>query len=489
MAGNPYLNTEPDMNDQAANIQNVFAKNRAEELGYDLWEYFVIPPFYNTLDVDDPTKPRLFIGGRGCGKTMLLRYWSHQSAFSPKRHTLSAQDLKHIGLYWRADTQFASAMSDRNIAPDTWAAAFTHMAALIIGMEVINSLFSVADNPARLLSKELLTQVELPRLKAFDPSLPTSIIDLRNDLKDRLRTFESWVNDVRKAVEPTFLPGRNFILALIEELRNSIPAFATTTFLVFVDEYENLCPYQQEIINTWLKHSEAPLIFNIAMKRHAFETLRTTGPESLSDIHDFRTHDLEGHFSHHGSETFFAEIFLLKLVQVGLHEVPIVPEELRMRSKLSDRSDPVYREKAIRAVEALLPDVSQHELADKVFKNAALSKKLLDRISSALAERKSDLIVNSFVSTRFPEASIIMPALLIRKRNTPEEIATEFGKLEAGKDNKFTGRTNWIQNNFVGSLLQLYEPYDRACPLYAGFHTFLRLSRGNIRHFLELCHK
>ncbi|MCU1302752.1 MAG: hypothetical protein JWQ87_3036, partial [Candidatus Sulfotelmatobacter sp.] len=48
---------------------------------------------------------------------------------------------------------------------------------------------------------------------------------------------------------------------------------------------------------------------------------------------------------------------------------------------------------------------------------------------------------------------------------------------------------DWVHNNFVGALLQLYEPFARACPFYAGFRTFCLLSRRNLRHFIELIHK
>ena len=88
-----------------------------------------------------------------------------------------------------------------------------------------------------------------------------------------------------------------------------------------------------------------------------------------------------------------------------------------------------------------------------------------------------------------PEASVVAPALLHRKNLEPDEIVREFNALEAGEDNRFTGTADWIHNNFVGCFLQLYAPYDRACPLYAGFDTSILLARGNLRHFLELCHK
>src|ERR1700760_1588738 len=126
------------MSDTASSIQNVFSQNRAEELGSDVWRHFVVPPFYNRLGVDDAKKPRVIIGGRGCGKTMLLRYWSHQSMFSRSRVDFSEGETNQIGLYWRADTQFASAMFERDVPVDVWQAGFLHMVALIIGMEVLD---------------------------------------------------------------------------------------------------------------------------------------------------------------------------------------------------------------------------------------------------------------------------------------------------------------------------------------------------------------
>ena len=108
-------------------LTQLFAMNRAEELGYDVWEQFVVPPFFEKLSVGNTRKPTVIIGGRGCGKTMLLRYLSHESTFSPSRPRIPKEALSHIGLYWRADTQFASLMQRRELPDDVWAAAFKHL--------------------------------------------------------------------------------------------------------------------------------------------------------------------------------------------------------------------------------------------------------------------------------------------------------------------------------------------------------------------------
>lgn len=477
------------MSEAIKSAQSIFSKNRAEELGYDVWQHFVVPPFYQQLEIQDATKPRLIIGGRGCGKTMLLRYWSHQSKFSVLRDDLSERELLQIGLYWRADTQFASAMAERDVSSDTWEAAFSHLAALIIGIEIMSSLQSISTNKSPFLASMKPEAIDLGRLQAFDQTLPRSVSDLHDALEERLWSFESWVNDVRKCAEPSFLPGQKFVLALIQEVQRQLPELKDSTFFVYVDEYENLRPYQQQIINTWLKHSEAPLIFNLAMKRNAFETLRTTGSESLSDIHDFRIHDLEKYFLIEDAQVFFAEILFLKLANAGVGTPPVSIVDLRDVSKLPERRSIKYKKLIVDAIEEILPDVSHQQLALNVMQDELLVRKLKTRIQTVLNQRQSELPVETFLRPHLAEASIITPALLSRSKSKPEEIAAELNRLEKGEGNHFTGRRNWIQNNFIGSLLQLYEPYDRACPFYAGFHTFIKLSRGNIRHFLELCHK
>lgn len=477
------------MNEVTEKLQSVLSKNRAEELGYDVWKHFVIPQFYPHLDLQTARKPRLIIGGRGCGKTMLLRYLSHQSMFSSARPNIPSDATSHIGLFWRTDTHFASLMSGRNVPEDTWDVAFSHMASVILGIEVLDSLESIARSKSPALSREDISKLNFNHLRAFDPELPSSHAALRSKLQESLWTFESWVSNVRKVDEPKFLPGDKFILAIISEIRQQFPLLKDSNFFVYVDEYENLQVYQQKIINSWLKHSESPLIFNIAMKRNAFEILDTTGPERLSDIHDFRKHDLEEYILDENPALFFAEILFLELSIAGVLDPPISVGNLRDPSKLSERKEEKYVQKALSAAQDLFPDVPHGELARTVFQEPSLSNKLRENIEKALIKRGSVVGIDRFFRPHIPEASIVAPAILNRKNQKPELVAEEMDRLERDEENKFTGSTDWIQNNFIGSLLQLYKPYKRACPFYAGFRTFRLLSRGNIRHFLELCYK
>ena len=474
--------------DETSAIQNALVKNRAEEFGYDVWKHFAVPPFYDKLDLAGAKKPRIIVGGRGCGKTMLLRYLSHQSAFSRERQAVPSESLRHIGLYWRADTQFAAAMNGRGIADDVWHSAFNHLLAVTNGIEVIGSLHSIANSKAGVISTSDFQQIRLDDLTPYIGSCPLTLDALRSHLEVCLRQLRMWVNNVRSAPKPLFLPGAPFVLDIIKAVQKTIPGLAASTYFVYLDEYENLSTYQQRIVNTCLKHSEAPLIFNLAMKRNAFVTRETLGTESLMEIADFRMHNLEDYLRE-DFEVFAAEILFLI---IGAETPSLAPFDLailRDPASLPQRREHAHRRTVLHAAERLFPDVPHRELAKMALGDAAIRRSLSERVAKALRARGEAVPPELLYDERFPEASIVVPALLHRPKIGPAAVVREFASLREGRDNKFTGATNWIHNNFVGCLLHLYGPHSRTCPFYAGFHTFCHLSRGNIRHLLELCHK
>jgi hypothetical protein len=472
-------------------IHAVLSKNRAEEIGHDVWEQFVIPPFFDNLEIFSTRKPKIIIAGRGCGKTMLLRYLSHQSAFSPRRPHIPDEAYSHIGLYWRADTQFTNAMTKRSIPDDVWQSAFNHLLALVLGEQLLESLRSIALSRATAINQADLESLTFDSLAGAYEEFPHRYVDLRKELRRQLLRFQAWVNDARKQSEPTFLPGHHFLIALVSAVREAVPSLAEAIYAVYIDEYENLLPYQKETIHTALKHSEAAhgLIFNLAAKRNVMEGRRTTGTESLANIHDWRYHDIEHYLRDAGFELFAAEIIFLKLALVRVEDVPIDVPMLRDPNRLSERRTADYVSRVLATVERMFPHLTEEGLADEVFREDALLNRLKRRIQRALVHRGSNAKPALFLAEDQRKAAIIMPALLSRQSLTVDEILTELSALRAGVPNKFSSQADWVHNNFIGSLLQLYDPYSRACPFYAGFARFCEMSEGSIRHILELCHQ
>ena len=470
-------------------IKQVFSTNRAEELGFDVWDNFVLPPFFDSLSVGESRKPKVIVGGRGCGKTMLLRYLSHESTFSKNREEIPKDAVSHIGLYWRADTQFARSMECRGVADDTWAAAFRHLIGIVVAIEVVRSIESIGNRNRTTGLDFDLADLDVSSLESYAVDFPNRFDGIRAYLERALIQFEVWVNDVRGTQQPSFIPGHGFVRRLVQILRDKLPDLRDSVFYVYIDEYENLAVYQQRIINTWLKHSEPPLIFNLAMKRNGFKTRATEGDESLNDIHDFREIDLEAFDLETEYPTFAAEIFLHRLGRVGVSTPEISPDLLKDPVMLTKRRSSEYRERVQNRAKAIFPSKSARELAMTVFSDQTLKRRLTESVARALEARKSNREPSDFISEGFPEASIIIPALLYRESLPVEALHSEFEMLLGGSENRFTGKTNWIHNNFVGCYLLLFDGLVRSCPFYSGFLTFCYMSRGNLRHFLELCHK
>jgi hypothetical protein len=477
-----------DMNPADDTLRTLFAKNRTEELGADVYKYFVVPPFFDKLDLRAARKPRLFIGGRGCGKTMLLRYLSHQSAFSQNRGSIPSDALEHIGLYWRVDTQFAALMNERGIADDVWSSGFNHFMAIFLGLELLRSINSVAQSNFPALSCSDVEKINFDRLMVFDPNFCGGIHKLMESFENKLWEFELWVANVRKGKEPVFLPGVQFLAALVSHVKQVLPALKPALFFVYVDEFENLLHYQKRILNTCIKHSEAPLIFNIAMKRHAFETVQTVGVESIQDIADYRKHDLEAYLLQTNFDVFAAEVLFLNLAQAGVCGIPVDVEKLRDPAELSFRREKAYQERVLARVREMFPGLTHEQLAKQVFENESLKRKIRDRIEKALLTRQSSISVEHFFRPELPQATITLTALLHRRKLAVEDVAHELVLLTEGKENKFTNGPGWVHNNFIGCLLWLYESHATVCPIFSGFDIFCHLSRGNLRHFLELCH-
>ena len=160
----------------------------------------------------------------------------------------------------------------------------------------------------------------------------------------------------------------------------------------------------------------------------------------------------------------------------GFGDPPVSEADLREPESIEVRRSPAYVKRVLSVAEELLPDVSGEQLAKMVFADRALLQKLHERIETALRQRQSKLRAQQFVRSQVPMASIVVPALLYRTNENPEDILSELDLLENKAENRFTGKTNWVHNNFVGCLLQLYEPHSQACPFYAGFKTYCQLA-------------
>ncbi|MEA9554535.1 hypothetical protein VC273_00920 [Xanthomonas nasturtii] len=474
-------------------IPEAFSKNRSEEHADDNWASFIVPPFYNSLTIKQQTKAFVIVGGRGCGKTTLLKYLCYPSQFSVRRPLLGENDLQHIGLYWRADTNFLNSFAGAGLDDATWRSAFEHLLSCELGAEIIRAILLLNTSALRNSIFGRIDNVDLSALLDFDPELGVKPQELLKSLVQRQRRLAMWINNLDSVQRPLMLPGTVFLLELVKTLRDQLPYLSSSTFAVFVDEYENMRVEQQKLINGLLKHGKAPLLFNIAMKRNAWMTRETLGNESIEAISDYNEIDIEKKLEK-GFDKFAAELLLFRLAE---HRqdlaalLPISPEVLREPDKLVLRYGPEaddYGRSVILAAERMLPRVNESEAAVRIMSTPQLRAILRERVVEALNTRGSSLDVDSFLDDLHPEASVIMPALLLRDREDPHKILEELLHLRKGGNGRFSSGSDLIGNNLFGCVNQIYIG-RRNSILFSGFDAVVLIAKHNIRHLLELVHR
>ena len=473
-------------------LPEIFSKNRSEETKEDNWSDFVVPGFLNELEIKSQSKALAIIGGRGTGKTTLLRYFCHATQFSSRRPYLPDDILKHIGLYWRADTNFLNSFAGGEQSPEVWRSAFEHMLACEFGKEIIRALKNLNCNPERQQRFGLPSSLNVSVLRDFDETLGETIFDLEKSLQKSRTRLSMWVNNLDTFPRPIFLPAEAFLKALIETLKNQLPYLSESTFGIFIDEYENLRDEQQRFINGLLKHGSPPLIYNIALKPKGWHTEQTIGGESIQEISDYRVIDLESHIAK-DFDVFAAELLFFRLAEHDpelQNKLPIVPEHLRSIDHIQERYDnPQYREAVVNAAEQMLPRVSLGAAATVVLTDTKLRERLANKLRHALQKKGSDLDPECFIDIGHPEVSVIMPALINRERENAAALLKEFIDFKNGVGVRLSPRGALVGNNLFGCINSIFMDARRTSILFSGFPVLIMIARGNVRYLLELIHR
>lgn len=472
------------------NLSLAFAKNRSEEeKNEDIWQTFIIPPFFDNIHIKDQSKSLVIEGGRGSGKTTLIKYFCHATQFSPNRKNLSIQELKHIGLYWRADTNFLNSLHGEDLDTNKWLAAFQHLLACEIGKEIIKSLENLNCNDERISCFGKIDEVDLSELKDFDPHLPTTLRTLYKYLNGSKKKLSTWVNNLdTNYPSPTFLPLKEFIDSLVEILKSKLNYISDSTFAVFIDEYENMRLEQQEYINYLVKHSSPNFIYNLAMKKNAWVTKQTTSTEQIQDKNDYNSIDLEFLLDSQENKAFCAELMFSRLLSYYPDLDKYLNLNLNKFNKSNDTKD--FNNTIINSASKIIPKNPEHETAKYILSDNVLRNFLVEKISDGLKYRKIyDADPECYITDDHPESSIVFFCLLFREKENVHLLLQDFEDLKSGKKNRLHSSNELIKNNIFGCMNLIFLETQKPCLLYSGFSTIVKMSNGNIRNLLTIFYK
>ncbi|KAA6342576.1 hypothetical protein EZS27_009684 [termite gut metagenome] len=397
-------------------------------------------------------RPCVLQGGRGTGKTTVLRGLSYQGLYAlHKKSIVDFDQEKYIGIYFRADTNHVRTFIGGGLNDEIWKNIFAHYFNLIISWEILQFIDwhrkeSLSDDilspyNCKLIGKALLIENNCDNFDLLIESVESAMYD-----------FQSTINDIAKDSKRHKSTLLGYPISIITERAIELSQFKDKMFSILIDEYENLENYQQQSLNSFLKHSTDFYTVKIGVGELGWRVKYTfNNEELLNDPADYVLINIEKEFA---ESTHFNE-FAKNVCQQRIKDLIPDSEEYSIDSVL-----PSLKMEA----EALLLDIKHNSLLNKL---NDIPQAYRDKI-----EHLSDLYKFFIIYwAKTHDTNII---------NTIQDYANNTRSWDTRYDNYKYDMLFKIRKGRGMGGIQKY---------YAGWDTFIKLANGNIRYLMELVYR
>ena len=142
----------------------------------DYWVDFPIP--FNDIIKPTSQMPMLILGGKGSGKTHIMKYFSYELQKLRYNSDLinKIKTDGYIGIYWRCSGINGSRFNNKGYEEDFWKSIFEYYSEIWVGtllMRILKDLDIISEN--KLITKDILQKIE--SLFDFKPQKAFETID------------------------------------------------------------------------------------------------------------------------------------------------------------------------------------------------------------------------------------------------------------------------------------------------------------------------
>ncbi len=446
---------------------NPFSKLRTEQMGDNVWKYFVDEPFRAKIS----EKPLIFEGSRGTGKTMFYKCNSWQEKKYSYQSEPTIKNLigseKHIGFYYLVDSRFISSFTGKETSEKVWSGLFNLYFNCVITLEIIDFIQEAIKEG--LMTIENIEPFNKKLAYRFSTHNINSLAELKNVLQKKLIDLETFSNSTLNDSPNGTGPGI-IITDLVEELKK-IEYFSHLTFHIYIDEFEKLLKYQQITLNTLLKQSNHNLVFDYAVITNGIKSYKVASQEEIRKKDDYVSLTTDT------AEYSNIQEFINLAVKICDKRLSIYLEEQNILSKSEDHTSlKWYLKKYPRGEEFKVLSIDQfNNLKKQLYQVLEIQSRKLNYDKTTLESLKGffssldPLIIRNSICLLLRTKSNIIPALELK----------EMIENQNQRYKDLIGNTLYHTEFLLGHEIN-------AAKLYSGIQTFSALSSGVIRSFLEL---
>lgn len=434
----------------SARIQRYLGQYRAEYLRDKIFDLFSEPAYWDRLS---DAKPCLIVGGRGTGKTTTLRQLAYEGQY--RLHGSNIADWSALGLYWRIETNLTATFQGSRLSEADWIRTFSHY----INLQFVDMLVSFVmwrqstmGEATSLNARELRrTCLSLGMEETADFAVFADRID------EHILRFESAINGLSEPLSELHLSvlGRPITSMVAAILDDESVGHAAITFCL--DEYENLEPYQQRVINTLVKHvGDGGYTFKIGMRQNGLHERATlSSSEFLVEPADFVRINIEDEIKQNGFGRFAASVCNDRLLKMSLEDRAFSAlRGLTVQDLLPEMS--IASEASLLGAGRIREDTRAQLQRDGVPADDLDYFDAMDELEAC------------FVSFWAESQGSSLLSVLMEARMKPREWKTRVG------------------NHGYAMLFSLRPGRTGLSKYYCGWSTFLMLADGNIRYLLYL---
>lgn len=443
--------------------------------------------------------PMLLLGGKGCGKTHLMRYFSapvRRLSFGGNISKAITAD-KYLGVYLRADGLNVNRFDGKGQPEDVWAVVFSYYFELWLATHLLKHIQEALQSSEAVESEVDFVASALELFCCITPANIVSISQMIDYLTSLRKKIDYVVSNVATGrcntseIEIGISQG-SLVFELPTLAAKHFGPFNGVLFVYLIDEIENFTANQQRFLNSLIRYRRGNSSIKIGARLYGLRTNKTLdGPgEEIRQNSEYEKVELDAWLreNERGYQSLASALIAKRLQQTDF-----LPGGDPKNINIADFFESLDSGQYYQSV--TLDLVKKYKSKDRPY-----FSKLKGHISEwcefppgRTAGDVAAQIVDALRLDEYPLLEKVNTYLLYRKWRGDIgllKIAIEIGEQSrgflAGDKNAYPEYLQTVEHYKSDLLAQLYDDCDKQKVVYAGFDTLVHLSQGVPRNLLGL---